>query len=121
MKTDGNEHVINLTKFKVTPELAGFGVRDLTSWKDFQEIRGLLFYPDPPTQKQIDQRVERLTAIALREAKKTGSTQVLVSCPPWMMSPLCKELLYLNMQPVVSFTKSTNDKGMTVISLVNAA
>lgn len=118
MKT---EPVINLTKFKVTPELARFGVCDLTNWKEFQEIRGLLYYPDPPTQEQIDQRVERLTAIALREAKKTGSTQVLVSCPPWMLSPLCKELLYLNMQPVVTFTKSNNDKGVTVISLVNAA
>ena len=118
MKT---EPVINLTKFKVTPELASFGVHDLSNWKEFQEIRGLLYYPDPPTREQIDQRVERLADIALREAKKTGSTQVLVSCPPWMLSPLCKELLYHNIQPVVTFTKSNNEKGMTVLSLVNAA
>lgn len=113
--------VINLTKFKATSELERFGVQDLSSWKEFQEIRNLLFFPNPPTQDVVAQRVERLTAIALKEAKKTGSTQILVSCPPWMMQALCSELVYHNLRPVVSFTKKTNEEGLAVISLVAAA
>lgn len=113
--------VINLTKFKATSELERFGVHDLSSWKEFQEIRNLLFFPNPPTQEIVAQRVERLTAIALKEAKKTGSSQILVSCPPWMMQALCSELVYHNLRPVVSFTKKTNEEGLSVISLVAAA
>ncbi|SIQ99597.1 hypothetical protein [Aquipseudomonas alcaligenes] len=113
--------VINLTKFKATAELERFGVRDLRSWSEFQEIRNLLFFPAPPTQEQVAKRVERLAAIAVKESEKTGATTVLVSCPPWMMQPLCRELIYFNLTPVVSFTKKTNDEGLSVVALVNAA
>ena len=44
--------VINLTKFKATADLERFGVMDLRSWKEFQEIRNLLYFPLPPTQEQ---------------------------------------------------------------------
>ncbi|CAB5556297.1 MULTISPECIES: hypothetical protein [Pseudomonadaceae] len=115
------KHVINLTKFKATAELERFGVRDLTSWKEFQEIRNLLFFPTPPTQEIVGKRVERLTEIALKEAKKSGADSVLVSCPPWMMQALCRELVYHNLRPVVSFTKKTNDEGMSIVDLVAAA
>lgn len=116
-----DNRVINLTKFKATAELERFGVQDLSSWKEFQEIRNLLFFPNPPTQDVVTQRVERLGAIALKEANKTGSSSVLVSCPPWMMKALCSELIYLNLKPVVSFTKRTTEDGLSVISLVAAA
>lgn len=115
------DSVINLTKFKVTPELTSFGVCDLSNWKEFQEIRNLLFYPESPTKSEITERVERLTEIAVSEAKKTGFSRVLVGCPPWMMSPLCRELIYHNMQPVVAFTKTRNDRSTCVVSLVDAA
>lgn len=113
--------VINLTKFKATGELERFGVQDLSSWKEFQEIRDLLFFPTPPTQEHVSLRVERLADIAVREAKKTGATEVLVGCPPWMMQALCSELVYHNLKPVVSFTKKTMDEGLAIISLVAAA
>src|SRR3546814_11841920 len=71
--------VVNLTKFKTTRELEAFGVRDLTSWKEFQEIRSLLFFPVLPTKESVAKRVERLGEIALAEAKKSGATTVLVS------------------------------------------
>lgn len=115
------KHVINLTKFKATAELERFGVQDLTSWKEFQEIRNLLYFPTPPTQDIVRQRVERLGEIALKEANKNSADSVLVSCPPWMMQALCRELLYHNLLPVVSFTKRTNDEGLSVIDLVAAA
>jgi len=114
-------NVINLTKFKATAELERFGVRDLSSWKEFQEIRNLLFFPTPPTQEIVARRVERLGEIAVKEAKKCGSDSVLVSCPPWMLPALCKELIYHNLKPVVSFTKKTTEDGMSIISLVHAA
>lgn len=113
--------VVNLTKFKATAELERFGVQDLTSWKEFQEIRNLLYFPIPPTQELVTQRAERLGEIALKEANKSGSDSVLVACPPWMMQALCSELLYLNLKPVVSFTKKTNEDGLAIISLVAAA
>lgn len=113
--------VINLTKFKATAELERFGVRDLRSWNEFQEIRNLLFFPLPPTQEQVAKRVERLAAIAVKESEKTGATTVLVSCPPWMMQSLCRELIYFNLTPVVSFTKKTTDEGLSVVALVQAA
>ncbi|WP_137887445.1 hypothetical protein [Pseudomonas sp. 2FE] len=116
-----NKPVINLTKFKTTGELEGFGVRDLSSWKEFQEIRNLLFFPVLPNKESVAKRVERLSEIALAEAKKTGATTVLVSCPPWMMHSLCAELIYHNLTPVVSFTKKTNEDSMSVIDLVTAA
>lgn len=115
------KHVINLTKFKATAELERFGVHDLSSWKEFQEIRNLLYFPQPPTMEVISQRVERLGEIALKEAKKSGSDSVLVSCPPWMMHALCLELKYHNLKPIVSFTKKTNDEGLAVVDLVAAA
>lgn len=115
------KRVINLTKFKATAELERFGVHDLSSWKEFQEIRNLLFFPTPPTRDIVAQRVERLGEIALKEAKKSGSDSVLVSCPPWMMQALCSELVYLNLKPVVSFTKKTTEDGLSIISLVAAA
>ncbi len=113
--------VINLTKFKTTVDLERFGVMDLRSWKEFQEIRNLLYFPLPPTQEQVALRVERLAQIACQESKKTGATSVLVSCPPWMMLSLCAELIYYNLTPVVSFTKKTIDEGMSIIALVQAA
>ncbi|MFS7182861.1 hypothetical protein AB6846_22300 [Serratia proteamaculans] len=51
-------------------ELEAFGVRDLTSWKEFQEIRSLLFFPVLPTKESVAKRVERLGEIALAEAKE---------------------------------------------------
>jgi len=113
--------VVNLTKFKVTRELEAFGVRDLTSWKEFQEIRSLLFFPVLPTKESVAKRVERLAEIALAEAKKSGATTVLVSCPPWMMHSLCAELVYHGLTPVVSFTKKTSEDSLSVIDLVVAA
>ncbi|WP_329046034.1 hypothetical protein [Pseudomonas aeruginosa] len=113
--------VINLTKFKVTRELEEFGVRDIASWKEFQEIRNLLFFPVTPDKDVIAQRVERLAEIALKESQKTGRTSVLVSCPPWMTFSLCKELVYHNLKPVVSFTKKNDSEGLSVVSLVAAA
>lgn len=113
--------VVNLTKFKVTRELESFGVRDLTSWKEFQEIRTLLYFPVVPNKESVSKRVERLGEIALAEAKKSGSTTVLVGCPPWMMHSLCAELIYHGLTPVVSFTKKTGDDGLAVIDLVAAA
>lgn len=44
------KQVINLTKFKATADLERFGVKDLRSWKEFQEIRNLLYFPLPPTR-----------------------------------------------------------------------
>jgi hypothetical protein len=113
--------VVNLTKFKTTRELEAFGVRDLTSWKEFQEIRSLLFFPVLPTKESVAKRVERLGEIALAEAKKSGATTVLVSCPPWMMHSLCAELVYHGLTPVVSFTKKTSEDSLSVIDLVVAA
>lgn len=52
--------VVNLTKFKTTRELESFGVCDLTSWKEFQEIRNLLFFPVLPNKESIAKRVMRL-------------------------------------------------------------
>lgn len=115
------KQVINLTKFKATADLERFGVKDLRSWKEFQEIRNLLYFPLPPTQEQVSVRVERLAEIARNESEKTGATSVLVSCPPWMMRSLCAELIYFNLKPVVSFTKKTTDEGMSIIALVEAA
>lgn len=113
--------IINLTKFRITPELAEFGVRDLTIWKEFQEVRNLLFFQAPPVQDLVAKRVERLAEIALQEHQRTGSTQVLVSCPPWMAHNLCNELIYHGLQPLVSFTKRTQESGITVVDLVQAA
>lgn len=113
--------VINLTKFRITPELQTFGVCDLSLWKEFQEIRNLLFFPTPPTAELVAQRVERLGAIALAESKRTGCTRVLISCPPWVAHALCRELLYHGLEPVVSFTKKTQETGLTVVDLVTAA
>lgn len=118
--SDNKAAVINLTKFKTTPELEGFGVRDLTSWKEFQEIRSLLFFPVLPNKENVAKRVERLGDIALAEAKKTGATTVLVSCPPWMMHALCSEITYHGLVPVVSFTKKTSEDSLSVIDLVAA-
>lgn len=115
------ENVINLTKFKTTSELERFGVTCLRDWKAFQEIRNLLFFPNPPTREQVDQRVERLVQIALAESQRTGTTTVLVGCPPWMMQKLCAELIYFGLKPVVTFTKKTMESGLTVVSLVDAA
>lgn len=115
------KHVVNLTKFKATAELERFGVHDLSSWKEFQEIRNLLFFPTPPTMEVVSQRVERLGEIAVKEAKKCGSDSVLVACPPWMMHALCSELVYHNLKPIVSFTKRTTEDGPSVIDLVAAA
>ncbi|WP_432780613.1 hypothetical protein QZH44_30385 (plasmid) [Pseudomonas corrugata] len=113
--------VVNLTKFKTTSELESFGVRDLTSWKEFQEIRNLLFFPVLPNKESVAKRVERLSEIALAEAKKSGATAVLVGCPPWMMHSLCAELIYHGLTPVVSFTKKTSEDRLSVIDLVAAA
>jgi len=115
------EKVINLTKFKPTSELESFGVSNLRDWRAFQEIRNLLFFPNPPTREQIDQRVERLVQIAVAESERTGATTVLVGCPPWMMQKLCAELIYFNLKPVVVFTKKTMEEGLVVVSLVDAA
>lgn len=113
--------VINLTKFKVTSELERFGVSDLSDWKAFQEIRNLLYFPFPPTRAQVASRVDRLVQIALEEKQRTGISDVLVSCPPWMMQQLCSELIYHKLQPVVSYTKKTIESGLEVVSLVDAA
>lgn len=115
------KRVINLTKFKATAEMERFGVRDLQSWKQFQEIRDLLYFPTPPTQDIVAKRVERLGEIALLEAKKAGAVDVLVACPPWMMQALCAELVYLDLKPVVSFTKKNMEQGHVLVSLVAAA
>ncbi|MCY1562957.1 hypothetical protein D9M68_1004240 [compost metagenome] len=96
-------------------------MRDISNWKEFQEIRNLLYFASNPEREVVSKRVERLGEIAVQEAKKTGSTTVLVSCPPWMMHSLCAELLYHNLRPVVSFTKKTSEEGLTVLSLVAAA
>lgn len=112
---------INLTKFLITPELQGFGVANLSKWKEQQEIRNLLFFPTPPTEDMIRQRVGRLGEIALNEATRTGSKQVLISCPPWMARALCSELTYHDLTPVVSFTKKTHEDGIKVIDLVAVA
>lgn len=113
--------VINLTKFKVTSELERLGVSDLSDWKAFQEIRNLLYFPCPPTRAQVASRVDRLVQIALEEKQRTGISDVLVSCPPWMMQQLCSELIYHKLQPVVSYTKKTIESGLEVVSLVDAA
>jgi len=113
--------IINLTKFRITPELQALGVADLSDWKAFQEVRNLLFFPTPPTAELIAARVERLGEIALAESKRTTKTQVLISCPPWVAHALCKELLYHGLQPVVSFTKKTNEGCLQVVDLVKAA
>lgn len=113
--------VVNLTKFKTTRELEAFGVRDLISWKEFQEIRDLLYFPVLPTKESIARRVERLSEIALSDAKKSGATTVLVSCPPWMMHSLCAKLVCLGLTPVVSFTKKTSEDRLSLIDLVVAA
>jgi len=115
------ENVINLTKFKTTSELANFGVQDISSWSEFKEIRDLLYFPSAPTMEIINQRVERLGEIAVKESKKTGHKTVLVSCPPWMTAALCRELMYHGITPVVSFTKKSIEEGLTVIALVPAA
>lgn len=115
------QHVINLTKFKATAEMERFGVRDLSDWKQFQEIRDLLYFPTPPSPEIITSRVERLGEIALQEAKKTGAIDVLVACPPWMNATLCRELLYHGLKPVVSFTKKNLEQGHVLVSLVAAA
>jgi hypothetical protein len=113
--------VINLTKFRITPELQGFGVTDLTLWKEFQEIRNLLFFPTPPTAELVAKRVERLGEIAMAESKRTGCKKALISCPPWVAHALCRELLYHGLEPVVSFTKKTQESGLMVVDLVPAA
>lgn len=113
--------IINLTKFRITPELQSFGVSDLTVWKEFQEIRDLLFFPSPPSPELISKRVERLCHIATLEAKRTGNKKVLISCPPWVAFALCRELVYYGLEPFVSFTKKTNESGLTVVDLVQAA
>jgi len=113
--------IINLTKFRITPELQGFGVTDLSSWKNFQEIRNLLFFPEPPTEELVTQRVERLAEIAVAEAKRLNTSKVLISCPPWVAHALCQELLYHGLQPVVSFTRKHNESGIQVVDLVKAA
>lgn len=113
--------VINLTKFKATAEMGHFGVQDLSSWKQFQEIRNLLYFPTPPTQEIVLSRVERLGEIALQEAKKHDANEVLIACPPWMMQALCSELLYHGLKPVVSFTKRDLENGPHLVSLVAAA
>lgn len=113
--------IINLTKFRITPELQAFGVTDLGSWKDFQEIRNLLFFPEPPTEELVTQRVERLAEIAVAEAKRMKTKTVLISCPPWVAHALCKELIYFGLEPVVAFTKKHNERGIQVVDLVKAA
>ncbi len=113
--------IINLTKFRITPELQSFGVSDLSVWKEFQEIRDLLFFPTPPSAELITKRVERLCQIAMQEAKRTGNKKVLISCPPWVAYALCAELIYFGLEPLVSFTKKTNESGLTVVDLVKAA
>lgn len=116
-----NKQVINLTKFKTTGELESFGVRDLSSWKEFQEIRNLLFFPVLPNKDSVATRVDRLAEIAVKESKKTGATTVLIGCPPWMMHALCTELVYQNLTPVVSFTKKTTEDSLSILDLVVAA
>ena len=113
--------VINLTKFKTTAELQCFGVVDIHSWKQFQEIRNILFFPTPPSRDEVIKRAERLAAIALDESLKTGAKDVLVACPPWMMQSVCSELIYHGLRPLVSFTKNTSVDSREVVSLVPAA
>ncbi|MGM8936881.1 hypothetical protein ACS8E9_18710 [Pseudomonas neustonica] len=112
---------INLTKFRITPELQSFGVEDLSVWKEFQEVRNLLYFPEPPTAELVRQRVERLGEIAIAECKRAGTDKVLVSCPPWVAHALFSELVYHGLKPVVSYTKKTQEHGITVVGLVEAA
>lgn len=113
--------IINLTKFRITPELQGFGVQDLSNWKEFQEIRNLLFFQGPPVADLTAKRIERLTEIAVAESQRTGCTKVLMGCPPWMAHGLCAELIYHGLEPLVSFTKRTQESGIQVVDLVKAA
>ena len=113
--------VINLTKFKTTGELAAFGVCDLSSWREFKEVRQLLFFALLPNKDTVRMRVARLVDIACSEARKTGASTVLVGCPPWMMYPLCAELVLHRLTPLVCFTKITSDGCLAVIDLVMAA
>ncbi|MFA7523394.1 MAG: hypothetical protein WCY71_10775 [Halothiobacillaceae bacterium] len=113
--------IINLTKFRITPELQEFGVKDLSDWKEFKEVRNLLFFQGPPVADLVAKRIERLVEIALAESARTGSTKVLMSCPPWMAHGLCNELIYHGLEPLVSFTKRTQENGIEVVDLIKAA
>lgn len=113
--------IINLTKFRITPELQAFGVDDLSDWREFQEIRNLLFFQGPPVADLTAKRVERLVEIALAESSRTGNTKVLIGCPPWMAHGLCAELVYHGLEPLVSFTKRTQESGIQIVDLVKAA
>ncbi|MCT9634096.1 hypothetical protein [Pseudomonas aeruginosa] len=74
--------VVNLTKFKTTRELEAFGVRDLTSWKEFQEIRSLLFFPVLPTRKVSQSALSVLVKLPLLKQRN------LAQLPFWSVARL---------------------------------
>jgi len=108
--------ILNLTQHESTKEQKDQGVFE-PSKKDKEYIKQLLTFEDIPSKDLLEQRAKSLTAIALTY----GVEKIMIGGAPYFMSFLERELKFIGMKLVYSFSKRVveevqNDKEVVKIS-----
>ena len=107
--------IINLTQHKPTQQQIEAGVVEFTSETDIADVKRLLTFTKLVSASDIKMRAQALAVYAV----SSGCTTAMIGGAPWLMAPLEKALLDLDIQPVYSFSirqsvESTDSAGNVV-------
>ena len=98
--------IINLTKYKATPEQLAMGVEDLPE-KLFGRIGYCLTIKAIPDKQELSDRALAIADIATQVSGGKPVT-AMIGGPPYLMVPLQIALERLAISPVYAFTKKEN-------------
>jgi len=91
---------VNLTQHPATPEQIEAGVFDLTG-VTLGHLKRLLTFDEPPSEMALRNRAIDIAGVAYRSGARTA----MIGGAPFLMAPLERRLIELNISPMYAFSK----------------
>ena len=91
---------VNLTQHPATPEQIEAGVFDLTG-DNLGHLKCLLTFDEPPFEVVLRNRAIDIAALAYR----SGAQTAMIGGAPFLMAPLERRLIELDIYPMYAFSK----------------